>query len=148
MTVQNIVLVDDDQEDGEFFMEAIGQIDRSIDVYVAESEADLLDSIRRRIPDMLFIDSFLQDQRGSDVVGRIKQMPEFASLVVVMYTGAMDGAATKRAFDAGAHCYIVKPPTHKEVKQVLGTVINAARSGDLSQLKHQYYSDGKFSPTP
>ena len=59
MQVKQILIVDDDAEDSEFFTIAVSQVDPTIQVAVTNSKEGLFHQLRRGSPCILFIDSFI-----------------------------------------------------------------------------------------
>lgn len=142
MQVKNILIVDDDNEDSEFFTTVVQQINPGIEVQVATSKKGLFEKLEQQVPDLLFIDSFLQKDSGHSSIKEMKEDPRFRTLPVVMYTGAADMKNIKLAFEAGASVYIVKPHTLSEIKSVLQTVLQ--KPWDDPHLPKQYYLNNTF----
>lgn len=144
MTVRNIVFVDDDHEDSEFFSTALRQLDPEINVSVAFNADEMYQCLDNQVPDLLFLDSFLQEQSGHDYIEAIRKRPGCQHLAVVMYTGAAAINLVSTAFNAGANAYLVKPHSLPEIKKMMVTLLQLLQDGQLSTLKGMYYLDGKF----
>ena len=142
MQVQNILIVDDDEDDSEFFTMVVNQIDPDIKVRVASSKDELFKHLRNIIPDLLFIDSFIQNHSGVTSIGEIRNDINFRHMPVIMYTGASDMKNIVNAFNAGASAYIVKPHTIEEIREVLQIVLN--KNWNQLDIPKQYYIDKQF----
>lgn len=141
MKVKNILLVDDDGEDREFFTNVICQIDPEINVSTAASKQELFSELEKLPPDLLFIDSFLNYESGISGITEIRSRPDFKQLPIIMYSGSADTRNMKQAFQAGASLYVVKPQSIQEMKCVLQGVLTIDWDQRETTL-HEYYIDG------
>ena len=141
MQPKNILIVDDDVEDCDFFTLVVKQIDPEIKVNRASSNEELFLHLEQEIPDLLFVDSFIQHESGLASIQEIRKSDKFLKLPIIMYTGSDDLQNVSKAFSVGASFYIVKPPILREVKAVLETTLQ--QDWGKSALK-QYYLNGKF----
>ena len=142
MNVQNILIVDDDNEDSEFFTMVVNKIDPDINVMVASSKDELFTQLNKLTPDLLFIDSFIQHHSGVASIREIKKDATWQNVPVIMYTGAADMKNISNAFQAGASSYIVKPPTLTEIQVVLQEVLT--RDWKAEDVPKQYYKNNEF----
>ncbi len=142
MDINHILIVDDDADDSEFFTTAVHQINPSINVAEAFSKEDLFQQLGEAVPDLLFIDSFLQQETGQAAIEILRTNAAFARLPIIMYTGSSDAKSIRTAFAAGASAYIVKPNTLSEIRSVLQQVLNKdwKEAGAFKQV----YSGGQF----
>ncbi|HEU4471236.1 MAG TPA: response regulator [Flavisolibacter sp.] len=143
MQVKYILIVDDDPDDSEFFAAVMRQLDADVHVKVAISKEELFKELEGEVPDLLFIDSFIQQDSGQESIREIRANPRFVSLPIIMYTGASGAKSIKDAFDAGASAYIVKPHTMTEIKTVLQNILQRNWNLRLPFTK-QYYNENRF----
>lgn len=141
MLPKNILIVDDDVEDCEFFILVMKQIDPQITVSTVSSNEELFLHLEQDIPDILFVDSFIQHESGLASIQEIRKRGQFLKLPIIMYTGSDDLQNVSNAFSVGASSYIVKPPILKEVKAVLESTL---QQDWKIETPKQYYLDGKF----
>ena len=141
MPPKNILIVDDDPDDCEFFTMVMEQINPGMNVLAVSSTEELFLHLEKHIPDLLFVDAFIQNESGFASILKIRNESEFKQLPVIMYTGSADLQNVANAFAAGASAYIIKPHTLSEIKSVLQTTLQ--QNWDKPILK-QYYLDGKF----
>jgi DNA-binding response OmpR family regulator len=143
MLIKNILLVDDDAEDSEFFSTVVQQMSREIRVTVASKKEELFQHLQQDKPEIVFIDSFLQNESGLQSIQEIRATPGFAQLPVIMYTGASDAKSISSAFEMGASSYIVKPHSLAEIKKVLQIILHKDWDVNSSPQK-QYYMNQQF----
>lgn len=141
MQPKNILIVDDDMEDCEFFTFVVKQINPEITVSTVSSNEELFLHLEQKLPDLLFVDSFIQHESGLASIEKLRKSDRFLNLPIIMYTGSDDLQNVSNAFSAGASSYIVKPPILKEIKAVLENTLH--QNWEKSTPK-QYYLDGRF----
>ncbi len=64
MAIKNILLVDDDAEDSEFFATVVQRMDPAIRVTVASNKEELFHHLQQDKPGIVFIDSFLKTNQA------------------------------------------------------------------------------------
>lgn len=142
MQVTTILLAEDDEEDIDFFLSVVHQIDPTIRVNVARNKDPLFSNLLENVPDLFFIDSFLRHDSGFDCLKQIKVSRSLESVPVVMYTGSDNMQSVREALKAGASLYIVKPSSLTEVSVLLHSVFSL--DGEQLGTLKRYYSDGAF----
>ena len=116
------ILVVDDDEAGRYATCRI--LERAnFDVVEAADAASALRALAGR-PDLVLLDIQLPDLDGFEVCRRIKSSPATASIRVLPFTGVFrNDADRKRAFEAGADGYLVRPvPPDELVATVTGLI--------------------------
>jgi signal transduction histidine kinase len=78
-----------------------------------------LDLARQHQPDLILLDLNLPDMHGAEVLGRLQENSETASIPVVVISADATAAQIERLLTAGARNYLTKPI---DVKQFLLTV--------------------------
>jgi CheY-like chemotaxis protein len=144
MQVKKIFLVDDDPEDCGFFTSVAAQISPQLQVHVATSKEQLFQYLKQDVPDLLFMDSFIQNESSLASIREIRNRPHYHHLPIIMYTGSTDIKNIANAFEAGATTYIVKPHTLAGIKTVLQNMLNNNWTKASSNIAKQYYLDGRF----
>jgi DNA-binding NtrC family response regulator len=142
MQVNKILIVDDDAEDSEFFTEVLSNINPEISVCVASTRDQLFECLEAAVPDLVFMDSFIQHESGLDSMRQIKGNEKLVSIPVIMYTGSSDWNHISSAFHAGASAYIVKPDTLNGIRDVLQEVLKQDWN-DPGSSRKQYFINGK-----
>lgn len=96
MQVNNI-LIDDAAEDSDFFKTVVEQINSGIKVTVASCTGELLYHLQQNVPDLLFIDSYIQQDSGLVSIKELRANAYFKQLPI-MYTGSGDKKKTSMLF--------------------------------------------------
>ncbi|OGU24147.1 MAG: hypothetical protein A2580_14390 [Hydrogenophilales bacterium RIFOXYD1_FULL_62_11] len=75
----------------------------------ASGGVEALNILRKMQPDLILMDILMPDLDGIETTRRLKTMPQFEKVPVIMVTGNSEGAAVRDSIKAGAVNFIVKP---------------------------------------
>lgn len=75
----------------------------------ASGGVEALNILRKMQPDLILMDILMPDLDGIETTRRLKTMPQFAKVPVIMVTGKSEGVAVRDSIKAGAVNFIVKP---------------------------------------
>ena len=78
-------------------------------VDLAEDGVDGLERLKKRVPDVIVTDVNMPRMDGLSFIERARSVPELRSIPILVLTTETDPAKKKRARDAGATGWIVKP---------------------------------------
>lgn len=70
---------------------------------------EALNILRKMQPDLILMDIRMPDMDGIETTRRLKAMPQFAKVPVIMVTGNSEGSAVRDSIKAGAANFVVKP---------------------------------------
>jgi CheY-like chemotaxis protein len=94
-------------------------------VRVAGSQAALLTSMAADgIPDLILLDGMLPDGDGFDILGKLRRLPSFARLPIVLLTAKAEPQDILRGLMLGADGYITKPYSKTIVAEVVQRVLH------------------------
>jgi len=96
------LIVDDDFRVARIHAALVGQVPGFEVVGVSHTAAEALAVARELRPDLVLLDEYLPDRRGTEVAGEL-------DAAVIMVTAADDAATVRRAIAAGALNVVVKP---------------------------------------
>ena len=85
---KRLLLIDDDQDDHEFFLEAINEIDSSITCtafFDGEQALGKLKENQNELPDLIILDTNMPKLTGKQILAEIKNIPNLKEVPVVMY---------------------------------------------------------------
>ena len=120
-----ILLVDDDPEDRELFLEVLNGIDPSVRCLTAENgeEALKLLSVDLTIlPDLIIMDINMPFMNGIKCLARIRQFGKLQTIPVIMYSTTIRDEDRKEIERHDAGC-IVKPSGYQVLKKVLADIV-------------------------
>ncbi|MBT9460061.1 MAG: response regulator [Rugosibacter sp.] len=106
--IQPIVLVVDDDEFQCKIMARILEAE-NYRLLFAHSGVEALGLLRRTRPDLILMDVMLPDMDGMETTRRVKAIPEFARIPVIMITGKSEKNVITESLKVGATGFLVKP---------------------------------------
>jgi CheY-like chemotaxis protein len=136
-----ILIVDDDQDCRMLIRDAICQSKVSNRVFEVSDGIEALDFLHKRgrwtnapKPGLIYLDIEMPGMNGQEVLKEIKAAPNLRDIPVVMITGVSDELQMRKAAEAGANSYTLKPAS---AEQFLKTVLT---STNYWLTIHQYPS--------
>lgn len=119
-----ILIVDDHPDNGELLAQLL-----TADGYEAtcvHSGKEAIDSIAGALPTVVVLDDFMPEMTGLDVIKKLRQNPQYASLPIVFYSAGTDLARRQKAKELGAADWLVKgstswPEVVRRISALVGT---------------------------
>jgi DNA-binding NtrC family response regulator len=112
------LIADDDTEDRDLFIEAVGEIDKAIECKIAkngEQALKLLRNIQYPLPDFIFLDIRMPRIDGKKCLFEIKKDERLKNIPVIIYTTSKGVEESKELRDMGAFHFISKPRNAHEI---------------------------------
>src|SRR5215218_1222243 len=104
-----VLLIDDDNEDQEIFIQQLAQYNPGIEVISAYNGKDALNLVSKINPNYIFLDINMPGMNGIDVLKKIKKTATIKNIPVFMYSTS-DGFKSKlAAARLGVSQYFRKP---------------------------------------
>ncbi|HKD38383.1 MAG TPA: ATP-binding protein, partial [Pirellulales bacterium] len=88
------------------------------DVDVAHDASSALESIQRRIPEVVLMDIGLPGTDGYELARQVRSQPEFQGMLLVALTGYGQEEDQRRSQEAGFDLHLIKPPSVTSLKEV------------------------------
>ncbi len=141
------ILIVDDESNIIKTLSAILQDEGHV-VYPSETGQEALNFLRRNDIDLIFLDVWLPDIDGIEVLGRIKQIYHDMAVIIISGHGSIDIAV--KATKMGAFDFIEKPPS---IERVITSVNNALeqvrlKRENISLLKGSQLEDEMIGRSP
>ncbi|MES2678566.1 MAG: response regulator [Bacteroidota bacterium] len=126
--MKHIFLADDDADDKLLFVEAINDIDASINCIMTSNGHEALTLLKAMnpLPDLIFLDVNMPVVNGLDCLKDLRATKRYSGVPIVMLTTS--STEFIRAQAMGANLVLTKPPSFKELKDLLQDVINKGKS--------------------
>jgi CheY-like chemotaxis protein len=137
----NILLAEDDADDRALFQEAIALVDPAIKVLTVDNGETLMKYLRESVvfPDCIFLDLNMPKKNGKECLAEIRQDQKTMSIPVIIYTTSVNARDIDDTFHKGASCFIRKPGTFSELKELLYNYITSRFSeSDPQVMKHKF----------
>lgn len=131
-----IFLADDDEDDRNFFTEAITELKMENKVTTFKDGKDLMDYLENpesKLPHILFLDLNMPCKTGFDCLKEIRANNRFKDISIAIYSTSSSEKDIEETFVGGANIYIKKPNDFSKLKKVIKDVVN---------INWQFHSSG------
>jgi len=118
----NILLVDDDADDCNFFKDALMALPISTNLKILNNGEQMmyyLSENMENLPDVIFLDINMPRKNGIECLHEMKKNNQLKDLPVVMFSTSNSQEKIGLVFKSGADVYIHKPSDFSQLKQVI-----------------------------
>ncbi len=121
MAYRTILLIDDDEDDQEFFLEAIAEVSQEVTCTTFYNASDALNKLKNGAlkPDVIFLDLNMPIMNGLQFLAEIKQQPELQHIPVLIFSTSSHTATIEQTKEMGALDFITKPGTFSDLVNIL-----------------------------
>jgi two-component system phosphate regulon response regulator PhoB len=119
------ILVVDDERDLQSLLD-FNLRQAGFETVLASTGEQALQSVRRRVPDLVLLDLMLPDLPGTEVCRQVKSDPRTRAVPVVMLTARGEELDRVVGFELGADDYVVKPFSMRELVLRVKAVLRRA----------------------
>jgi len=120
----SILLVEDDEDDQEFFMEALREVRDITLLQIASDGQAAIDTLTSSIilPEIIFMDVDMPRMDGIECLQELSNNPRIRNVPIVMLTSCL--AYREQALNLGARAFIKKPADGKDLSKKLNQIVN------------------------
>jgi CheY-like chemotaxis protein len=129
-------IVDDDADDQELFMEAINEVDNSIQCLSASDCEEALDLLKNRkitLPDVIFLDLNMPRLNGKQCLAELKKQAHLRDIPVIIYSTSSEKRDIEETSRLGAAHFLTKPNKFEELCEALTYVVSRDWSAEVQQ---------------
>jgi CheY-like chemotaxis protein len=121
-----VLLADDDEDDRQFFEEAVSEVAPNALVSTVSDGESLLLTLEKAnpLPHVLFLDLNMPLKNGWECLDEIRANPKLRHLPVVIYSTSSSREFVDRTFNGGASLYVRKPDSYNDLKSVAKKVLS------------------------
>lgn len=125
MTYKNVLLIDDDEDDQEIFLDAVMEVSTSITCNAISNAVEALNKLVSKIlePEVIFLDLNMPIMDGEQFLKEIKLHPELREIPVIIYSTTSVEQIILKMKSMGAHDFITKPNSFFELKSILKSLL-------------------------
>lgn len=118
---QRILIIDDDEDDREVFLEVVSEINPMVVAVTALNGADGLTKLMSfdTLPSMIFLDLNMPVMKGTEFLLKIKTMERLRDIPVIILSTISDEPAIQEVKALGATDFITKPDKFKDWRTTL-----------------------------
>ena len=120
-------IVDDDLDDQELFVEAVSEVDKSIECISVSSCEDALDMLKNNkvpLPDIIFLDLNMPRLNGKQCLSELKRLSHLKHIPVIIYSTSSEKRDIEETSRLGAAHFLTKPSKFKELCTALDFVVS------------------------
>jgi CheY-like chemotaxis protein len=124
---KKIYLSDDDLDDVEFFQLAVADVCGKCSLIVSNNGEELLSQLGNcgdNMPDIIFLDVNMPKVNGLEALKRIKDIQQFHSVPVIVYSTTSNDVFVNDAHKLGANFYFVKPSDLSLLRSKIQLLLN------------------------
>lgn len=129
-SVQNLyshlLIIDDDIEDQEIFIEAVKEVNGGIECSTSTSGEEALNQLSRGLkkPDLIFLDLNMPKLNGKQVLKEIKTSSNLRHIPVIMYSTSFAPRDIDEISQIGASHHLLKPSRFNELCVALSSILS------------------------
>ena len=129
MMRKTVFLVDDDRDDREIFIEALAEIDDSLNCITAENGEDAIKKLHTGVfvPNFIFLDLNMPLMNGRECLIEIKNIERLQGTPIIIYTTSSLQKERDELVKLGATKFITKPTNFNELCHSLKGVLTILR---------------------
>ena len=132
--MQRVVIVDDDDLNLRLLRGIVEELpDTSAATF--NSSAEALEWARNRVVDCFIVDYHMPKPDGLELTGLLRTIERFATVPIVMVTGAHERDVRYAALDAGANDFIEKPFDRRELLARLTTLLALQKAQSMLAMQ-------------
>lgn len=135
-----ILLADDDQDDQEFFSDALASVSKNARLLIVEDGMKLMNMLlTERIPDLIFLDLNMPCKNGYECLNEIKAHDALKHLPVVIISTSVQPDAVNNVYKSGASLYIVKPNNFIQLQKLIVNVLALQEKNGLVKTPREKF---------
>ncbi|MCL2210234.1 MAG: response regulator [Treponema sp.] len=109
------------------------------EIYLAQSVADLFNTLKQVKPDVILLDVKMPDLDGYDAIIMLKRDERYANIPVIFVTAEFDKSSMEKGINLGAAGYVTKPFSTEQIIEAIemayGTGVQNSGSGEQDSVK-------------
>lgn len=126
MNKLKILLVDDDEDDRQFFADALESLDMNTDLTELKDGKACIEYLEKKeaaCPNLIFLDLNMPIMNGFQCLEKIRENKDLKDVIIAIYSTSSAEKDIEETFNKGANIYIKKPSSFTDLKNSLKQVI-------------------------
>jgi CheY-like chemotaxis protein len=117
----NIMLVDDDSDDRDLFIEAVSFIHPLAEVVSKRDGEELMAYLAKssKLPEVIFLDLNMPRKNGKECLKELRANKTFQTTPIIIFTTSLNPVDVQETFNQGASFFMRKPNSFEELKDTL-----------------------------
>ncbi len=129
MDLVNVLLVEDNPGDARLTKEALAEGKIHVNLTHVSDGIEAMQALKQEgchaetlRPDIILLDLNLPSKDGREVLKELKEMPELATIPVVVLTTSKSEEDVLKSYELKANCYVTKPVDFDAFVQVIKSI--------------------------
>ena len=125
MHYKQVFLIDDDIDDQELFISALGNIDQNVDCQVACNGLEAMGKLTNMEvrPNLIFLDLNMPLMNGHEFLQKMKKDDSLKHIPVFVFTTSSNPRTIEEVIELGARKFITKPNSFSELVLLLRPIV-------------------------
>jgi len=119
---KRVLVVDDVKENRAVLFDMLGPL--GFELHEAEDGLKALDMAQATAPDLILMDSVMPRLDGHETTRRLRQLPAFAKVPIIVISAGASGADEAKAVAVGADRFLSKPFNARKLLDTMGTLLS------------------------
>lgn len=126
MKYTNILLIDDDYDDQDFFEEALKEIPQQFTFHTADNGRKAFQILEQLIPhpEIIFLDWNMPIMNGQEFLTELKKLPPLRNIPVVILSTTSHAEHMELGKQLGAELFLTKPNNFQELVRILSVILS------------------------
>jgi len=140
MQHKTIMIIDDDQDDRDFFFEALMEVDSTVGFLAAPNGIEaikFLKQLNSSPPDIIFLDLNMPLMNGFQCLGEIRKMKAYKNTPVIIYTTPYAVENKDGYNDLNPVYFLSKPTRYNDIVRTLTYLLENKNWGKNEFLKEK-----------
>ena len=125
MQYSKVLLIDDDEDDQELFLQAIKEVAASVECTTLDDARNALTQLENRtlVADVIFLDLNMPTMTGQQFLVELNKKETLNQIPVIILSTSSNSETINQAKALGAQSFITKPSDYKELKNILHRIL-------------------------
>ncbi len=125
MLYKNILLIDDDPEDAEIFMEAVQKLNKGVKLQWAVNPQKVFNEMQSadQLPDLIFLDYNMPLINGGELLEKLKSDNRLSSIPVILISTPSEEFMKLKLEQNAIIKYFKKPNSYSELIAILDSIL-------------------------
>lgn len=125
-------MADDDKDEFYILQEAAEKACKNLKVSYAANWIELLRSILKTLPDILFLDLNMPVKNGLECLQQLREERKYDNLPIIIYSTATSRSDIDKAYKNGANYFVVKPNAIEDISNMIKKICSLDKQFLLS----------------
>jgi DNA-binding response OmpR family regulator len=124
---RTIIIVDDDADDRQFFLEALQEIDGTINCICVKNAPQVLELLSKGdaiIPDYIFLDLNMPRINGNQCLIQLRKMKKLDKVPVIIFSTTKRDEEAANVLKSGASLFLTKPARFADLVKNISFILS------------------------